>query len=79
MVRSSRFSGTRQPACGRMLSAMSSISSVAAISKFSGLAIAALSRRDVVVGDVAAVFAQMGGDPVGPGRHGDQRRPRGSG
>ena len=45
VVRSVRFSGTRQQACGRMRSAMSSICSVAAISKLSGLAIAAFRRR----------------------------------
>ena len=36
VVRSSRRSGTRQTACGRWRSAMASISSVTAISKFSG-------------------------------------------
>ena len=36
MVRSSRFSGTRQAAWGRVASAMATIASVAAISKLSG-------------------------------------------
>ena len=42
VVRSSRFSGTMQAACGRALSAMASISSVAAISRLSGM----FSSRD---------------------------------
>ena len=75
MVRSVRFSGTRQQACGRVRSAMSSICSVAAISKLSGFAIAALRRVHVVVVDVAAIFAQMRGDAVGARFDGDQRRP----
>ncbi len=45
VVRSVRFSGTRQQACGRIFSAMSSICSVAAISKFSGAEIVSLRRR----------------------------------
>src|ERR1017187_7837613 len=44
VVRSVRFSGTRQTACGMVLSAMPTISSVAAISKLSGLSISAFSR-----------------------------------
>ena len=44
VVRSVRFSGTRQQACGRILSAISSIGSVAAISKLSGFEIDALRR-----------------------------------
>ena len=43
------------------------ISSVAAISKLSGLAISRLQPRDVVVADVAAILAQMRGDAVGAG------------
>ena len=39
-----RRSGTRQAACGRVSIAIATISSVAAISKLSGLAISALSR-----------------------------------
>ena len=45
VVRSVRFSGTRHAACGFTSSAMSSIRSVAAISKFSGFDIAAFRRR----------------------------------
>ena len=72
VVRSVRFSGTRQQACGRMRSAMSSIASVAAISKLSGLRDRGLEAAHVVVVDVAPVLAQMRGDPVGAGFDGDQ-------
>src|SRR5664279_3459148 len=44
VVRSVRFSGTRQTACGCTLSAIAVISSVAAISKLSGLSISAFRR-----------------------------------
>ncbi len=43
VVRSSRFSGTRQTACGRWRRAMACISAVAAHSKFSGTVSAAIS------------------------------------
>ena len=56
-----------QAACGRWRSAIATISSVAAISKLSGSAIAADQPRDVVVDDVAAILAQMRGDAVGAG------------
>ena len=71
MVRSSRFSGTRQQACGTWRSAMASISSVAAISRLSGRVSSRLEARDVVVGDVAAILAQVRGDAVGAGLHGE--------
>ena len=41
---SSRFSGTRQTACGLWRRAISSISSVAAISRFSGSSISSIKR-----------------------------------
>ena len=72
MVRSSRFSGTMQAACGRWASAISSISSVAAISRFSGISRLLHQPVDIVVGDVAPVLAQMGGDAVGAGRGGGE-------
>ena len=56
-----------------------SISRVAAISKFSGLAISRLQPLDVGVADVAAVLAQMRGDAVGAGRDRGERRLTGSG
>ena len=64
-MRSSRRSGTRHAACGCVFSAMATISAVAAISRLSGLAMRVLQPRDIVVADVAAVFAQMRGDAVG--------------
>ena len=73
-MRSSRRSGTRQAACGLVLSAMPTISSVAAISKLSGLVDLGLEPRDVVVADVAAILAQMRGDAVGAGLDRDLRR-----
>jgi hypothetical protein len=45
VVRSSRFSGTMQAACGRWRSAISSISSVAAISRFRGTVSFSISRE----------------------------------
>ena len=71
VVRSSRRSGTRQAACGRCASAIATISSVAAISRLSGLSISRLQPRDVVVADVATILAQMRGDAVGAGRDRD--------
>ncbi len=50
----------------------SSISSVAAISRFSGISSRAISRSISLVGDVAAVLAQMGGDAVGAGLGGGE-------
>ena len=68
VVRSSRFSGTRQAACGRMRAARwPTISAVAAISKLSGTKSWRLQALDVVVADVPAVLAQMRGDAVGAG------------
>ena len=72
MVRSSRFSGTMQAACGRWASAIASISSVAAISRFSGIVEPVHQPVDILVGDVAPVLAQMGGDAVGAGRGGGE-------
>ena len=72
MVRSSRFSGTMQAACGRCFSAMPTISAVAAISKLSGIVELAHQPVDVGIDDVAAILAQMGGDAVGAGRGGDR-------
>ena len=46
----------------------SSISSVAAISRLSGISRLRHQRGDILVGDVAPVLAQMGGDAVGAGR-----------
>ena len=62
-------------------SAMASISSVTAISKFSGLPRRRVSRPafDVGVGDVTAILAQVGGDAVGAGRDGNLRRAGGIG
>ena len=48
-------------------SAIASISSVAAISRFSGIVELGHQPVDILVGDVAAVLAQMGGDAVGAG------------
>ena len=72
MVRSSRFSGTMQAACGRWRSAIASISSVAAISRLSGRSSSRHQPVDVVVGDVPPVLAQMGGDAVGAGLGGGE-------
>ena len=58
-------------ACGAARSP--SISSVAAISRFSGRSISAISRSMSLVGDVAAVLAQVGGDAVGAGLGGHDR------
>jgi hypothetical protein len=44
---------------------MSTISRVAAISKFSGFGELRLQARDIVVADMTAVFAQMRRDAVG--------------
>jgi hypothetical protein len=65
VVRSSRRSGTMQAACGPWASAMPCISSVAAISKFSGNGDRIHDRGDIGIADVAPVLAQMRGDPVG--------------
>ena len=73
VVRSSRRSGTRQHAWGKWRSAMASISSVAAISRLSGSVSSRLEPRDVLVGDVAAVLAQVRGDAVGAGFGGEVR------
>ena len=62
-----RRSGTMQAACGRSLRAIATISGVAAISRLSGLFDVRLEPHDVVVDDVAAILAQMGGDAVGAG------------
>ena len=67
MVRSARRSGTMQTAWGRWRNAMACISLVAAISKLSGTVSASAERLDIVVGDVAAILAQMRRDPVGAG------------
>ena len=79
VVRSVRFSGTRQQACGRILSAMSSMASVAAISKLSGFEIEALRRTHVVIEDVPAVLAQMRRDAVGASFDRHERRANGIG
>ena len=71
VVTSSRFSGTMQTACGRWRSAIACISAVAAISRLSGTDERLHQPVDIGIRDVAAVFAQMRGDPVGPGRFGD--------
>ena len=65
VVRSSRRSGTRQHALGTWRKAISSISSVAAISRLSGQVSSAFRRADVAVGDVPPVLAQVRGDAVG--------------
>ena len=59
----------------RGASAMSSISSVAAISRLSGQVSSAFRRADVAVGDVPAILAQVRGDAVGAGL---QRKVRGA-
>ena len=59
--------------------AIATISSVAAISKLSGLSISALSRAMSSSRDVAAILAQMGGDAVGAGRDRDLGRQDGIG
>ena len=66
-MRSARRSGTMQAACGRTLQAIATISAVAAISRLSGFVMTRLEPRDVVIDDVAAIFAQMRGDAVGAG------------
>ena len=53
------------------------ISSVAAISKFSGVEISRFSRAMSSSRDMAAILAQMRGDAVGAGRDGDKRRANG--
>ena len=68
VVRSARRSGTMQTACGRTLQAISTISAVAAISILSGFVDGGLQPHDVVIDDVAAIFAQVRGDAVGSGR-----------
>ena len=53
---------------------MPSISSVTAISRFSGAATSARERASMSrVADVAAVLAQVHGDAVGAGGHGSAR------
>ena len=46
---------------------MASISSVAAISRLSGMVSCGGEARDIVIGDVPPVLAQMRGDAVRPG------------
>ena len=75
VVTSSRRSGTMQAACGNSFSANASISPVAAISRLSGSGTSVFSRANVVVADVPAVLAQMGGDSVGAGLRRQQCRP----
>ena len=53
---------------------MPSISSVAAISRFSGIGKSAAKPRDILVGDMPPVFAQVRGDPVRASRGGSERR-----
>ncbi len=58
---------------------MSSISSVTAASKFSGTAIGLFQAHDIFIADVAAVFAQVESDDVGPtldGQQGSRHRVR---
>ena len=65
-----------QAACGRVLRAIATISSVAAISRFSGLVMLRLEPGDVVIADMAAILAQMRRDPVGAGGDRNLRRPQ---
>ena len=73
VVRSSRRSGTRQHALGTWRKAISSISSVAAISRLSGQVELGLQAPYVAVGDVAPVLAQVRGDAVGAGLQREMR------
>ena len=68
VVRSVRFSGTRQTACGCVFSAMATISVGRRHFEIERLVDFRLQARDVVVADVAAILAQMRGDAVGAGR-----------
>ena len=79
MVRSSRFSGTMQAACG--LVAQRDRQHLLGRRHFEvqRQAISADQAVDVLVGDVAAVLAQMGGDAVGTGLGGEQAGAHGIG
>ena len=59
--------------------ASATISSVAAISKLSGTRQLGLEPAHVVVADVAAILAQVGGDAVGAGLDGEMCRAHGIG
>ena len=65
VVRSLRFSGTRQQACGLVLSAIADHLVGRRHFEIQRLVDLGLQPRDVVVADVAAVFAQMRRDAVG--------------
>ena len=67
MVRSVRFSGTRQTACGLVFSAMRRHLVGRRHFEIERLVDLGFQPRDVVVADVAAVLAQMRGDAVGAG------------
>ena len=64
VVRSSRFSGTMQTACGLWRRAIFCISGVAAISKVQRHRQNLHQPVDIGVRDMAAVFAQVSGDAV---------------
>ena len=67
VVRSARRSGTRQAACGRVRTAIATISGGRRHFEIERLGDLRLQPRDVVVADVAAILAQMRGDAVGAG------------
>ena len=59
---------------GLICRAMAIISGVLAISRLSRVLMTSRKLADVAILDVAAVFAQMGGDAVSAGGFADQRR-----
>ena len=67
VVRSSRFSGTRQQACGTWRSAMAEHLVGGGHLEVERPRQLALEPGDVGIGDVAAVLAQVRGDAVGAG------------
>ena len=73
-MRSSRRSGTRQAACGRVLQRDRDHLVGRRHLEIERLGDLRLEARHVVVADVAAIFAQMRGDAVGAGLDRDLRR-----
>ena len=73
MVRSSRFSGTMQAACGRWRKRDRQHLLGRRHFEVQGQVDLGHQPVDVIVGDVAAVLAQMGGDPVRAGLRRDDR------
>ena len=79
VVRSVRFSGTRQQACGRRRKRDVEHGLGRRHLEIERLRDRRLEPPHVVVVDVAAVLAQMRGDPVGPRLDGEERRAHGIG